>query len=157
MEIRDFRPEDLETLARFKQESVSISFPGSDYSLDLYRKSILKAPPETVKVAEDGGKIAGYIWFRVKEGASGRCGVIMHTFVDQACRRRGLSLKLNRAAEDWFRSHGIGRIEVTISRENKPSLAMCRKLGYQEKRIVLEKRLFTRASASSKSLGKNKK
>ena len=56
-------------------------------------------------------------------------------------RRQGLSLKLMQAAEDWLSSQGIDRIEVQITRENEASLAMCRKLGYQEKRLVLEKKI----------------
>ncbi|MFQ5647784.1 MAG: GNAT family N-acetyltransferase [Candidatus Aenigmatarchaeota archaeon] len=144
MQIRDFRPDDLEAILSFKQASVKISFPGQDYNLDLFRKSILKAAekdPATIKVAEDQGKPAGYIWFRIKDSASGRHGVISHAFVDPSHRRRGLSLKLNQAAEDWFRAQGIDRIEVQITKTNIPSLEMCRKLGYKETRLVLEKRL----------------
>ena len=157
MKIRDFKPEDLETLARFKEESVRISFPGSDYNIDGYRKRLLSSDPATIKVAEDRGRIAGYIWFSIRSSSRGQKGVINHTFVEQDYRRQGLSLKLNKAAEGWLRSQGIGRIEVKISKDNMPSLEMCRKLGYKETRLILEKSLFTRASASSKSLGKNKK
>ena len=144
MEIRNFRPGDLGTLARFKQESARTSFPGRKYNIELFRRRVLehsKKFPGTIKVAEDRGKIAGYIWFSVKKTSRGRFGVVRHVFIEPSHRRHGLATELNRAAEDWFRSQGISWIEVTITKTNRPSLEMCRRLGYKETRLVLEKSL----------------
>lgn len=144
MQIRDFKLGDLETLVNFKKESVRISFPGKAYNLDLYRRSLLKAAerePGTIKVAEEANRIVGYVWFCIKNSATGPHGVINHTFVRPDCRGRGISLKLMKVAEAWFRSKGINRIELQVSNSNLPSLRMCRKLGYKETRVVLEKSL----------------
>ena len=66
MQIRNFKPQDLETLVKFKGESIRVSFPGKSYNLDLFKSRLLKADPSTILVAEDQGRIAGYCWFRIK-------------------------------------------------------------------------------------------
>jgi acetyltransferase len=35
---------------------------------------------------------------------------------------------------DWARSEGIGRVEGTVLAENRPMLAVCRRLGFAQGR-----------------------
>ncbi|MGC5777804.1 bifunctional acetate--CoA ligase family protein/GNAT family N-acetyltransferase [Methylobacterium sp. NFXW15] len=54
--------------------------------------------------------------------------------VGQDARGTGLAFALMRLMIDWARSEGIGRVEGTVLSENRPMLAVCRRLGFTQKR-----------------------
>lgn len=142
--VRNFRQGDLESIVDFKRESAAVSFPGRGFSEESFRKEILKRTsknPESIKIAEKDGKVVGYVYFKIVRTAFGRSGVINHVFVDREHRRMGLGQRLMEVAEDHLRSQDLERIRVTITKTNEPSLRMCRRLGYREKRLVMEKEL----------------
>ncbi|RLJ10139.1 MAG: hypothetical protein DRP15_01020 [Candidatus Aenigmatarchaeota archaeon] len=142
--IRNFKPEDLDVITMFKQESGRISFPDSKIDLEMFKRSLLsrvRKDPETVKVIEKDGEIIGYIYFFIKKTLTGTCGYIEHVFVRNEHRGKGLGKLLMKEAERYFKSKGIKRIRATVTLSNQTSLAMCRSLGYKEKRIILEKEL----------------
>ncbi len=142
--IRNFKHSDLEKLVEFKKESTGVSFPGRDFNEESFRRELLNrysGDPESIKVAEMDGRVVGYVYFKITETAFGRSGVINHVFVDEEYRKIGLGQKLMGIAEDYLKSRGLKRIRVTITKTNEPSLRMCRRLGYSEKRVVMEKEL----------------
>ena len=142
--LRNFTPDDLETVSEFKRKSVVISFPDTEYDIDNFRKNILSSSenePDSVQVLENDGKIIGYIWFRIRSGITGHLGIVNHVFIDESVRRMGLANELMKVAEDFFMSRGIKRARVTVTLSNESSMRMCRKLGYAEKRVIMEKDL----------------
>jgi acetyltransferase len=54
--------------------------------------------------------------------------------VGQDVRGTGLAFALMRLMIDWARSEGIGRVEGTVLAENRAMLAVCRRLGFTQKR-----------------------
>lgn len=54
--------------------------------------------------------------------------------VGRDARGTGLAYALMRLMIDWARSEGIGRIEGTVLAENRPMLAVCRRLGFAQAR-----------------------
>ncbi len=54
--------------------------------------------------------------------------------VGQDVRGTGLAFALMRLMIDWARSEGIGRVEGTVLSENRAMLAVCRRLGFTQKR-----------------------
>lgn len=144
MEIRNFRQDDLETLCRFKAESARVSFPGGEVDVKFFRKNILRSvekEPQSVKIAEAGGKIAGYVWIEIKRAEAGGYGNIHHIYVESNHRRTGLATTLLAAAETFFLSRGVKCAKATVTMTNNPSLGLLDGLGYKGKRVVLEKKL----------------
>jgi ribosomal protein S18 acetylase RimI-like enzyme len=142
--LRNFSPQDLESVSEFKKKSVVISFPDAEYDIKTFRKNIISASekePDSVRVLEKNGKVVGYIWFRIRSGITGTMGIVNHVFIDESVRRMGLANDLMNAAEDFFRSRGIKKARVTVTLSNESSLRMCKKLGYKEKRVIMEKDL----------------
>jgi ribosomal protein S18 acetylase RimI-like enzyme len=142
--LRNFAPEDLDTVSDFKEKSVVISFPDAGYDMDSFRRNIISSSekePDSVKVLEREGKVVGYVWFRIKSGITGMLGIVNHVFIDESVRRMGLANELMTVAEEYFRSRGIKKARVTVTLNNESSMRMCRKLGYKEKRVIMEKEL----------------
>ena len=142
--FRNFRKTDLGRILGFKKESAAISFPGLDVNMDSFRSKllkVLKTDRNSVKVAETGGEIIGYVFFEVKEASTGPIGYINHVFVSEPYREQGIGTKLMEMAEDYLRSRGVRRARLTVTRTNKPSLKLCSRMGYREKRLILEKPL----------------
>ncbi|SEG48335.1 acetyltransferase [Methylobacterium sp. 190mf] len=54
--------------------------------------------------------------------------------VGRDARGTGLAFALMRLMIDWARSEGIGRVEGTVLAENRPMLAVCRRLGFTQGR-----------------------
>jgi len=54
--------------------------------------------------------------------------------VGRDVRGTGLAFALMRLMIDWARSEGIGRVEGTVLSENRPMLAVCRRLGFAQGR-----------------------
>jgi len=92
-------------------------------------------------VAEDDGKIVGYIWFKVIESAMGVFGRTEHIFVDESYRSKGIGRKLMDAAEDYFMRHGIKTAKLTVTSTNKTAISLYSDMGYEVKRYRMEKDL----------------
>jgi len=54
--------------------------------------------------------------------------------VGRDVRGTGLAFALMRLMIDWARSEGIGRVEGSVLAENRPMLAVCRRLGFTQGR-----------------------
>jgi ribosomal protein S18 acetylase RimI-like enzyme len=142
--FRDFEKGDTQRILEFKKESASVSFPSMEIDADFFRRRVLEtigSDPGSVKVAELDGKIVGYVYLEIKRALTGTVGYINHVFVSEPFRKSGLGSRLMRLAEDHLRSKGIKRIRVTVTNTNTASISLCKKLGYEEKRTILEKTL----------------
>ncbi len=142
--LRNFAPEDLDKVSDFKKKSVVISFPDAGYDIESFRRNILSSSerePDSVRVLERDGRVVGYVWFRIKSGMMGMLGIVNHVFIDESVRRMGLANELMTVAEEYFRSRGIKKARVTVTLSNESSMKMCKKLGYREKRVIMEKDL----------------
>jgi ribosomal protein S18 acetylase RimI-like enzyme len=135
----------METVLRFKRESARVSFPGKKLDEGLVRRKMLaqaKREPGSIRMLLDGkGKAAGCLWMGTRRTHTGTKGAIEHIFISRECRRKGLATMLAREAEAYFRKKGIRLVSSTVTITNRPSLALFRKLGYKEKRVILEKKI----------------
>ena len=142
--IRDFRHGDAGTICDFKRQSVSASFSGARFDMDIFRRCLLEdgdAAPGMIKVAESGSAIVGYIWLKAVGSATGKAGRVAHIFVREDFRRQGLGRKLLDAAEDIFRKMGLSRSRLTVTASNKAALALYESAGYRVTRYVMDKAL----------------
>lgn len=144
IKIRNFQIEDLEKICKFKRESVKVSFPGSKVNINLFKKKLLKqikVKPDSIKVLEKDNILIGYIWLRIIKTSISKYGKIHHIFVDKNYRNLGLGKKLIWQAEKYFKSNNVNKIRLTVTKSNRVAINFYKKLGFEEKRIVMEKEL----------------
>ncbi len=133
--IRDFRPDDFETLWHIDQQCFS---PGISYSrpeLKFYIRRrgsftllaekasepvAAKAAPETVEET-----IAGFIVTQ-----TGRTGHVITIDVLEAARRSGVGSQLLQAAEDRLRAAGSRAVGLETAVDNLSALAFYKRHGY---------------------------
>jgi ribosomal protein S18 acetylase RimI-like enzyme len=142
--IRDFVPEDAESIVGYREESGRVSFPGLVIDRARERERIMEHAakyPGTIKIAEIGGSVVGYVRFRVSESSFGDYGIIDAIFVESGLRKTGIGKLLQEAAERRLISMGVRDVEAVITNTNAPSLGFFKSVGYEEKRTVVEKRL----------------
>jgi len=142
--IRDFAPKDIERILDYREESARVSFP--DLMLDREKaKGFLlehaEKHPGTIRVAELGGRLVGFVRFLPEKGSFGDYGILDLIFVEEDFRKMGAGKALLQAAEEWFAARGISRIEAVVTKTNAASLGFFKSNGYEEKRAVLQKKL----------------
>ena len=120
--IRDFKPEDFETLWQVDQQCFP---PGISYSRQEL-KAYLRHKGSFTVVADDGdGAIAGFI---VAYG--GPTGHIITIDVIETARRSGVGSLLLRAAEDRLRAVGSRAIGLETAVDNLGALSFYKRHGY---------------------------
>lgn len=119
--IRDFDPEDFETLWRLDQACFppGISYSRRELSTYMRRKGSFTL------VAENTKEIAGFI---VAHG--GAAGHIITIDVTQQARRSGVGSRLLRAAEDRLRGLGSRTVELETAVNNAAALSFYKRHGY---------------------------
>ena len=119
--VRDFDPEDFETLWRMDQECFA---PGISYSKRELRSFIDRTGSFTL-VAADGAKILGFI---VIQG--GKAGHVITIDVGPEARRLGVGSLLLRTAEQRLFSAGSYMINLETAVDNLNALAFYKRHGY---------------------------
>jgi ribosomal-protein-alanine N-acetyltransferase len=121
--IRDFKPEDFETLWRLDQEC----FPaGVSYSRRELNTYIRRRGSFTLVAANSGNNgIAGFI-----VAYSGPIGHIITIDVSPAAQRSGVGSLLLRAVEDRLRAAGSGAVGLETAVDNAAALSFYKRHGY---------------------------
>jgi len=121
--IRDFRPEDFDTLWRIDQECFP---PGIAYSRQELTVYVRRRGAFTLVAADTvGGAIAGFI---VAYG--GLAGHIITIDVIASARRAGVGSELLQAAEDRLRAAGSKAAELETAVDNVAALSFYKRHGY---------------------------
>jgi [ribosomal protein S18]-alanine N-acetyltransferase len=121
--IRDFQPEDFDTLWRMDQECFP---PGIAYSRPEL-KAYLRHLQSFTLVAHDvnDGRIAGFI-----VALSAPIGHIITIDVLPAARRSGVGSMLLQAAEDRLRASGSKAVGLETAVDNLSALSFYKRHGY---------------------------
>ena len=92
-------------------------------------------------VAEDNGKIIGYVMARIKQDAweFEKTAVICNIGVLPKRRKAGLGTVLMRRCELSLRNAGVRRILLKVRVKNRPAKALYGKLGYEPSSIEMTK------------------
>jgi GNAT superfamily N-acetyltransferase len=152
--VRPATPADLELLTElslrffdYLKATVADAFwEGAEPAPDLVRGDFETAfaKGDLVLIASISGTPVGYLGGRiepayVRESPIKAMGYISHCFVRDEARGQGVASALARAAETWFREHGINFIELRYSLANKAAAAVWEKLGYAPQRLICRK------------------
>jgi len=137
--VRPVRPEDEGMFAAFFRrvdaEDVRLRFfaPVRDFShaflarltqLDYSRAIAFVALDDA---ADDDARMLGAVRLHADANhESGEYAILIRSDL----KGKGFAYPLMRQMIEWARTEGIGRIEGTVLHENRPMLAVCRKLGF---------------------------
>jgi ribosomal protein S18 acetylase RimI-like enzyme len=119
--IREYEPEDLATIMdignrawreiyamfreRFGDELHAILVPDETRCKGQQIKAHCEQHPEWVYVCEQGGRIVGFVTFRLHHDT--KIGVIGNNAVDPDCGLKGIGQEMYRAVRDHFRAEGM--------------------------------------------------
>jgi len=125
--IRDFQPEDFDTLWRMDQECFP---PGIAYSRPELKAYVRHRNSFTLVASEDAhdvkdGRIAGFI-----VALSAPVGHIITIDVLPAARRSGVGSMLLQAAEDRLRAGGSKAVGLETAVDNLSALSFYKRHGY---------------------------
>ena len=142
--IRNYRPEDLETLKRITVEAfdgVSIDrnleglfgpIHGHDWGWRKARHidEDVQRDPLGVFVAETGGRVVGYVttWMDREAGL----GFIPNLAVEADVRGQGIGRELLLHALDHFRRHGLSHARIETLEQNPIGRSLYPSLGFHE-------------------------
>ena len=121
--IRNFKPEDFETLWRMDQECFP---PGISYSKQELKAYMRRQGSFTLVAAHaDKGEIAGFIVVY-----SGPIAHVITIDVDTVARRLGVGSLLLRAAEERLRSEGARAVGLETAVDNLAAISFYKRQGY---------------------------
>ncbi len=95
-------------------------------------------------VAEENGKLIGFIYGRIEEAQKKklkRIGYVADWFVLEGFRHKGIGRRLWAQLIIWFKLKKCDCIELKVYPDNEPSKKIYRKLGLIEKDIIMGKKL----------------
>lgn len=119
--IRDFKPDDFDTLWRIDQECFPAGIAYSQAELKAY----LRHRGAITLVAAEGEGIGGFI-----VAHSGLAGHVVTIDVIAAARRSGVGSLLLREAEDRLKASGSREIRLETAVDNISALAFYKRHGY---------------------------
>ena len=103
--------------------------------------SQISNPSSRVMVAENAGKVVGYVYADVESTnwmeLRGPCGVIQDIYVDDTARHLGAGRALMRAAIDWIRSKGRGQVVLLTKTGNEHAQHLFSALGFRPTMIEM--------------------
>ena len=122
--LRDFRPEDLETLWKIDQRCFAEGISYSKVELKTY----IERRGSLTLVAESSDR--GAVGFIVFEGSQRGIGHIITIDVLPEARRFGVGSKLLNTAEQRLRAENCHALFLETAVDNKPALAFYKRHGY---------------------------
>jgi len=130
--IRDFQPQDFETLWRMDQQCFPPGIAYSKQELKAYireRGAFTLIAESGAKIAEDGAKNAGTVAGFIV-AYNGPTGHVITIDVIAAARRAGVGSLLLKAAEDRLRAGGSRSVGLETAVDNLAALAFYKRHGY---------------------------
>ncbi len=135
--IRKFKEDDLQSVIEINRETLPENY--TDYFfLDLYERF-----PETFIVAEEEGKIVGYIMCRIEVGLSNfglgglvRKGHVVSIAVLPRWRRKGIAQALIKRAMEGMQFYKAKQCYLEVRVTNDAGVKLYAKLGFEVSRTV---------------------
>ena len=114
---------------------------GSERGYASFLAGMLDSPDACVFVAEDGGRIAGYVFAALEpmswKELRGPAGFIHDVAVIEDARRAGVATLLIHAAVDWLRDRGAPRVVLGTAALNEPAQRLFHGLGFRDTMIEM--------------------
>jgi ribosomal-protein-alanine N-acetyltransferase len=135
--LRKFEPDDLPSVTEINRLCLPENY------MDFFFMDLHKRFPETFIVAEEDGKIVGYIMCRIEVGLASlglggliRKGHVVSIAVLPRGRRKGVAQALMTAAMEGMRSYKAKLCYLEVRVTNEPGVALYKKLGFEVSRTI---------------------
>jgi len=135
--LRKFAPNDLQSVMQINRLCLPENYTDF-FFIDLYQRF-----PETFLVAEENGKIIGYIMCRIEVGLSNfglggliRKGHVVSIAVLPEGRRKGVAQALMTAAMEGMRYYKAKQCYLEVRVTNTAGISLYKKLGFEVSRII---------------------
>jgi ribosomal protein S18 acetylase RimI-like enzyme len=118
---------------------IEVEHPEAGYG--RYLVSTLTDPDSLVLVAEEDGRVIGYLYADI-EGTSwkdlrGPCGYVHDVYVDERARRQGAGRALMSAAIEWIRGKGRRQVVLLTKTQNEHAKRLFASLGFRSTMIEM--------------------
>lgn len=135
--LRKFTPGDLQGVMQINRVCLPENY--TDYFfVDLHQRF-----PETFVVAEENGKLIGYIMCRIEVGLSNiglggliRKGHVVSIAVMPQARRRGVAQAVISRALEGMRYYKAKQAFLEVRVTNEPAISLYKKLGFEASRTI---------------------
>ncbi|MEZ4828873.1 MAG: GNAT family N-acetyltransferase [Bacteroidia bacterium] len=94
-------------------------------------ESLLESDNHTILIVEDGDELVAWMGAYGSSHRRVRHSVLLAIGVRDDYRRKGIGSWLFQEMEKWAWNHSIRRMELLVLSENKPAIALYRKMGFQ--------------------------
>ena len=135
--LRKFEPNDLQSVIQINRVCLPENYT------DLFFMDLHERFSETFIVAEEDGKIVGYIMSRVEVGLSNhglggliRKGHVVSIAVLPQSRRKGVAQALINTAMDGMRYYKAKQCFLEVRVTNNIGIALYKKLGFEVSRTI---------------------
>ena len=115
---------------------------------NIYRKfleSHMKSQDGAVFIAEDNGKIAGYVMIYIKDEIpvfkNKKIGYCSDLFIKKSHRNKSISSKLKNKVMEWFEHKGIKVISLATFYDNKNARAIYNKWGFFDYKVEMRRKI----------------
>ena len=117
--------------------------PAEGYAWFLGKQ--LKDDDSVIFVAEDGGKVVGYVYAALEpiswKELRDACGFIHDILVEESNRRAGTATALMNAATEWLRERGAPRVILGTADKNERAQRLFAKLGFRRTMVEMTREL----------------
>src|SRR3989337_1996697 len=135
--LRKFTPDDLQSVMQINRVCLPENYT------DLFFIDLHERFPEAFVVAEEDGKIVGYIMGRIEVGLSNlglggliRKGHVVSIAVLPQSRRKGVAQALINTAMDGMRYYKAKQCFLEVRVTNNVGIALYKKLGFEVSRTI---------------------
>lgn len=123
---------DAETALRQSREAMTRYLPEGLHTDGAYLYSV---------VEPEGDTQAGYIWFNVTEGRTGREAFIYDIYIFEPFQGKGYGTQALLALDETARGMGVTRIGLHVFGQNTRAYELYQKMGYLVTDITMSKTL----------------
>ena len=135
--LRKFTPDDLQSVIRINRLCLPENY------MDFFFMDLYKRFPETFIVAEEDGKIVGYIMCRIEVGLASfglggliRKGHVVSIAVLPQGRRKGVAHALMTRAMEGMHYYKAKLCYLEVRVTNEPGVSLYKKLGFEVSRTI---------------------
>jgi ribosomal protein S18 acetylase RimI-like enzyme len=152
MNIRRAEPRDADALGRlgamlmrthydFDPQRFLAPMEGSERGYASFLAGLLDSPDDCIFVAEDEGRIAGYVFAALEplswKELRGPAGFIHDVVVFEEARGSGIGTQLIGAALEWLRDRGAPRAVLWTAAANAGAQRLFHRLGFRDTAIEM--------------------
>jgi ribosomal-protein-alanine N-acetyltransferase len=135
--LRKFKPDDLQSVMQINRYCLPENY------MDFFFMDLQKRFPETFIVAEEDGKIIGYIMCRIEVGLASiglggliRKGHVVSIAVMPQGRRKGVAYALMTRAIEGMSQYKAKLCYLEVRVTNDPGVSLYKKLGFEVTRTL---------------------